>query len=115
MVEVDMQNIGIIIDQILANAAQHTDAGQIRASYEYTGEDLVMTFQDTGHGMSEEQQKHIFERFATTGSHGTGLGLNICQELALQMGGRIKVHSELEKGTIVWVTIPCNCSELVRK
>jgi len=115
MVEVDMQNIGIIIDQILANAAQHTDAGQIRASYEYTGEDLVMTFQDTGHGMSEEQQKHIFERFATTGSHGTGLGLNICQELARQMGGRIKVHSELEKGTIVWVTIPCNCSELVRK
>ena len=115
MVDVDMQNIGIIIDQILANAAEHTETGQVRASYDYTGEDLIMTFQDTGCGMSAEQQEHIFERFATTGSRGTGLGLNICLELARQMGGKIKVHSEQGKGTIVWVTIPCTCSELVRK
>ena len=115
MVDVDMQNIGIIIDQILANAAEHTETGQVRASYDYTGEDLIMTFQDTGCGMSAEQQEHIFERFATTGSRGTGLGLSICLELARQMGGKIKVHSEQGKGTIVWVTIPCMCSELVRK
>lgn len=115
MVDVDMQNIGIIIDQILANAAEHTETGQVRASYDYTGEDLIMTFQDTGCGMSAEQQEHIFERFATTGSRGTGLGLNICLELARQMGGKVKVHSEQGKGTIVWVTIPCTCSELVRK
>ncbi len=115
MVDVDMQNIGIIIDQILANAAEHTETGQVRASYDYTGEDLIMTFQDTGCGMSAEQQEHIFERFATTGSRGTGLGLNICLELARKMGGKVKVHSEQGKGTIVWVTIPCTCSELVRK
>ena len=115
MVDVDMNNIGIIIDQILANAAEHTEAGQVRASYDYTGEDLIMTFQDTGCGMSAEQQEHIFERFATTGSRGTGLGLNICLELARQMGGKIKVHSEQGKGTIVWVIIPCTCSGLVRK
>lgn len=115
VVDVDMNNVGIIIDQILANASEYTSAGQVRSSYDYTGEALVMTFQDTGCGMSAEQLEHIFDRFATTGSHGTGLGLNICQELAQQMGGKIKVHSELGKGTIVWVTIPCSCSEIVRK
>ena len=115
VVDIDMNNVGIIIDQILANASEYTSAGQVRSSYDYTGEALVMTFQDTGCGMSDEQLKHIFERFASSGSRGTGLGLNICQELAQQMGGKIKVHSELGKGTIVWVTIPCSCSEIVRK
>ena len=115
VVDIDMNNVGIIIDQILANASEYTSAGQVRSSYDYTGEALVMTFQDTGCGMSDEQLKHIFDRFASSGSRGTGLGLNICQELAQQMGGKIKVHSELGKGTIVWVTIPCSCSEIVRK
>jgi len=115
VVEVDSHNLGIIIDQILANAVEHTASGWIRASYDYTGDSLVMAFQDTGCGISKERQKQIFDRFVSTGGHGTGLGLSICYELARQMGGKITIKSKVDKGTIVWVTIPCKCTEIIRK
>ena len=115
VVDVDAQNIGIIIDQIVANAAQHTMTGQVRTRYDYTGEALVMAFMDTGSGIPDEKLSHIFERFTGSTSHGTGLGLPICYELARQMGGKITIKSEVGKGTMVWVTIPCQCTEIERK
>lgn len=115
VVEIDESNIGRVIDQLVANAAQNTRMGMVRASYEYTGEDLVMVFQDTGCGISSERLNQIFERFVTSGNQGTGLGLSICHELVRQMGGKIKIKSNEGQGTIVWVTIPCKCTEIVRK
>ena len=115
-VDIDDQNVGLVIDQILENAAAHTTEGSVRASYVYTGEDVAMSFQDTGSGISEERMKQIFERFVSSGgSHGTGLGLAICHEITTQMGGKIRLKSEMGKGTIVWVSIPCKCTEIVRK
>lgn len=115
VVDIDEQNLGIVINQILANAVQYTKEGQVRASFDYTGEDLVLTFQDTGCGISPEQQEHIFERFNSTSSKGTGLGLSICHEVIRQMGGKIRIKSDVGKGTIIWVTVPCHCTRLVRK
>ncbi len=115
VIDVDAQNIGIIIGQILANAAQHTVQGQVRARFDYTGEGLVMAFMDTGSGIPEEKLSHIFERFTGSTSRGTGLGLPICYEMVRQMGGKITIKSNIGKGTMVWVTIPCQCSEIERK
>ena len=115
MVELDDQNLGIVIDQIMENAAMHTTTGVVRASYEYTGEGVAMAFQDTGSGISDDRMKQIFERFVSSGGHGTGLGLAICHDLTKQMGGKISIKSEVGKGTIVWVSIPCRCTEIVRK
>ena len=116
VVDIDDQNVGLVIDQILENAAAHTTEGSVRVSYVYTGEDIAMSFQDTGSGITEERMKQIFERFVTSGgSHGTGLGLAICHEITTQMGGKIRLKSEVGKGTIVWVSIPCKCTEIVRK
>ena len=82
----------------------------------YTGEGVAMAFQDTGCGISDDRMKQIFERFVSSGgSHGTGLGLAICHEITTQMGGKIRIKSEVDKGTIVWVSIPCKCTEIVRK
>ena len=114
VIDVDAQHIGIIIDQIIANAAQHTTAGMVRARFDYTGEGLVMAFMDTGCGIPTEKLNHIFERFTGSTSRGTGLGMPICHELTRQMGGKITIKSEEGKGTIVWVTIPCQCSEIER-
>jgi PAS domain S-box-containing protein len=114
VIDVDAQHIGIIIDQIIANAAQHTTAGLVRARFDYTGEGLVMAFMDTGCGIPTEKLNHIFERFTGSTSRGTGLGMPICHELTRQMGGKITIKSEEGKGTIVWVTIPCQCSEIER-
>ena len=116
VVDVDVQNLSVIINQILANAVRHTSQGSVRASYDYTGEELVLAFQDTGSGISSQILDHIFDRFvSSSGSHGTGLGLAICHELVEHMGGRITIKSEKDKGTMVWVTIPCNCSDIERK
>ena len=115
VIDVDAQNVGIIIDQILANAVEHTTEGQVRARFDYTGEDLVMAFMDTGSGIPDEKLNHIFERFTGSTSRGTGLGLPICYEMVRQMGGKINIKSTVGKGTIVWVTIPCQCSEIERK
>ena len=115
VIDVDTHNIGIIIDQILANAAEHTTNGQVRARFDYIGEGLVMAFMDTGSGIPDEKLSHIFERFTGSTSHGTGLGLPICYEMANQMGGNITIKSTVGKGTMVWVTIPCQCTEIERK
>ncbi len=115
VIDIDAQNIGILIDQIAANAAQHTVMGQVRARFDYTGEGLVMAFMDTGSGIPEEKLSHIFERFTGSTSRGTGLGLPICYEMTRQMGGKITIKSNVGKGTMVWVTIPCQCSEIERK
>jgi signal transduction histidine kinase len=115
VIDVDSQNIGIIIDQIVANAVQHTTTGQVLARFDYTGEELVMAFTDTGSGIADEKLSHIYERFTGSTSRGTGLGLPICYEIVHQMGGKITIKSTVGKGTMVWVTIPCECSEIERK
>ena len=112
--DVDDTNLGIVIVNIVANAAQFTDKGSVHASYGYTGDYLVITVEDTGCGIPEPELSHIFERFATGANNGTGLGLSICYELVHQMGGSINIKSEVGKGTTVWVTIPCQVSEIER-
>ena len=97
----------------MTNAAQHTTSGYVRAHFDYNGEDLTVTIQDTGCGIPADQLERIFERFVTTSSDTSGLGLAICQEVVKLMGGRIRLKSEVGKGTIVWIIIPCSVKEVV--
>ena len=115
VVEVDDQVLGIVIDQIIANAVQHTTSGQVRARYDYTGDHLVIAFQDTGDGIPESMLDRIFDRFMSTDGHRTGLGLSICREIINQMDGKITIKSQEGEGTIVWVSIPCKLIEIDRK
>ncbi len=107
LLDIDLSNLGIVIDQIVTNAVQHTTVGTVRAHFDYNGEDLTIAVQDTGCGISDDQQKKIFERFDTTHSGSSGLGLPICQEVVKLMGGKMRLKSEVGKGTIFWVIIPC--------
>ena len=115
IIEIDIQNLGFVLDQIAINAALNTSKGEVRARYDYTGDTLVIAFQDTGCGIPDDKLKHIFERFNNTDDQGTGLGIPICQEIVSQMGGKITIKSEVGKGTIVWIAIPCKVTELERK
>ena len=115
VVEVDDQILGVVIDQIVTNAAQHTTSGQVRARYDYTGDHLVLAFQDTGDGIPENMLDRIFDRFMSTDGQRTGLGLSICREIINQMDGKITIKSHEGEGTIVWVSIPCKLIEIDRK
>ena len=107
ILDIDLSNLGIVIDQIVTNAVQHTTVGTVRAHFDYNGEDLTIAVQDTGCGIPADQQEKIFERFDTTHSGSSGLGLPICQEIVKLMGGRIRLKSEVGEGSIFWVIIPC--------
>ena len=115
VLDIDQTNLGVVIDHIVTNAVQHTTSGSVRARYDYNGEDLTVSVQDTGTGIPADQTDKIFDRFVTIDSDNSGLGLPICKDVMKLMGGKIRLKSEYGKGTIVWVSIPCTCTEIVRK
>ena len=115
VVVLDATHLGQIVGQITANAAQYTKEGSVVARYDYVNNKLVVTIEDTGSGISEEDQKHLFERFTSGSEGGTGLGLPISKALTEKMGGTININSKPGRGTTVWITIPCKSIEIDRK
>ena len=108
-----------VMMNILSNAVKYNkENGQIYIScVEITSEQPEMTTmefvcRDTGIGMAEEFQKHIFEPFAQehTGSRakfaGTGLGMAISKKLVEEMGGTITFESEKGVGTTFVIRVP---------
>lgn len=69
-------------------------------------ETFVITIADTGCGIAQEDLKHIFEPFFSRKSSGTGLGLAITQGIIQEHKGRIKVNSEVGKGTEFVIELP---------
>ncbi|MBQ9672030.1 MAG: transporter substrate-binding domain-containing protein [Prevotella sp.] len=114
-IDIDDVNIGRVIEQLTANAAQHTEQGMVHTRCDYMNGKLVIAIEDTGCGIKPELMDRVFERFASAGSQGTGLGLPICKELVAQMNGTLDLSSEVGKGTIVWVTIPAVATVVERK
>jgi PAS domain S-box-containing protein len=114
IVEVDDSHLSMVIDKIITNAVQHTTKGMVEVRYDYMGDQLLISVEDTGSGIPKETVEHIFERFVTTANTGAGLGLSICHELIEYMGGKIQLKSEEGKGTTVWITLPCKLIEMER-
>ena len=70
---------------------------------------LKLTVKDSGHGMSSEIMDKIFDPFFTTKKpgEGTGMGLAVVHGIMISVGGEIRVKSELGKGSVFDVLIPC--------
>ncbi|MEW2915280.1 PAS domain S-box protein [Leisingera sp. JC11] len=97
-----------ILVNLIGNAVKFTTEGRISVRVSHAPGDpyrLVVEVEDSGIGISENQARHIFDRFtqadaATTKAFGgTGLGLTISSMLAKRMGGGISVLSELGQGS----------------
>ncbi len=88
-----------ILVNLIGNAIKYTPAGSVTVSTAIKGSQYLVTVADTGFGISAEDQKKLFQKFAriqndqTQGISGTGLGLWITLELAERMGGTITVES----------------------
>jgi len=108
----DPDRLKQVINNLLSNALKFTKEGTVRFGYELRNSKLSFFVKDTGIGISEEQQKIIFDRFkqaedgTTRKFSGTGLGLAISRELIEMMGGKIEVKSELQKGAEFTFTLP---------
>lgn len=102
-IEVDLNRTQQVLNNLLSNSFKFTQNGYITIGCAYLPEsdEVELYVEDTGCGISEEHIPHLFDRFYKTGEKhtGTGLGLNICQEIVTQQGGRIEVKSEVDRGS----------------
>ncbi|EGJ32059.1 MULTISPECIES: hybrid sensor histidine kinase/response regulator [Moorena] len=104
-----------LFTNLVGNAIKFTDNGSVTVRLRNspnTSEGhqtwVVIEVEDTGFGISPEDQKQLFERFRQ-GSHkrsGSGLGLYLSKRILEAHQGTIKVKSELGKGTLFTVTLP---------
>lgn len=103
----DEKWLGFVIEQILSNALKYTNEGEISI---YMDGDLpnTLVIEDTGIGIEEEDLPRIFEK-GFTGFNGrshkksTGIGLFLCKGILNKLSHTIKIHSEVDKGTKVFI------------
>lgn len=68
---------------------------------------IILSFQDTGPGLSPEDQKQIFEPFFSTKTTGAGIGLALCKDLIAEHEGTVDVISLPGQGATFMITLPC--------
>jgi two-component system NtrC family sensor kinase len=94
---------------LLVNASDALEAGgTITVRSRVLGKEVVVTLEDDGCGIPEENLKKVFEPFFTTKGpgQGTGLGLSLSYGIIQQLGGTIDLRSRLGEGTEVTITLP---------
>jgi two-component system phosphate regulon sensor histidine kinase PhoR len=111
----DPRRMEQVITNLLNNAMKYSPEGGevvIQTGRDPQGAGILISIQDQGIGIPQDQQAQIFGRFARAenarqqGIGGTGLGLYLCRELVEQHQGRIWFESCEGKGTTFFVTLP---------
>lgn len=110
---VDEYMISTVIRNLVNNAIKFTkNNGAIRIFAEKNEEEVTISVNDSGVGMSKEIISKLFkigENVSTSGTNnetGTGLGLILCQEFVTKNGGKIWVESQEGVGTTFFFTVP---------
>ncbi|MFZ4478790.1 MAG: ATP-binding protein [Rhodoferax sp.] len=110
VVRADEKRVRQILINLLGNAIKFTQRGQVRFRIRYAREMAVIVIEDTGPGLTSEQQARIFEPFtraSTPGAQapGAGLGLTIAKMLTDLMGGELGVSSTPGVGSVFKVKL----------
>jgi len=118
-VEVDLEKIGLAIQNLVDNAIHYTKSGKVEVSLKFEKEKnrFLFSVKDTGIGIPKSQQKRIFTRFFRAVSairaetEGTGLGLFITKNIVEAHGGKVWFESEEGKGSTFYFTLPVKKKE----
>jgi len=107
----DQNRLTQIMSNLISNALKHTSEGSINYGYQLIndGQEVEFFVTDTGSGISEEDQKHIFETYVSRDAEtksGYGLGLPLCKIIVDKMHGSISCQSVLGKGSTFRVVLP---------
>ena len=103
-VALDKSLLKHIVMNLVSNASKFSPENtSIEVTTKVEGSSALLSVKDQGMGISEDDQKHLMERFfrgTNAGNiQGTGLGLHIVSKYAELMNGNLECNSELEKGT----------------
>ncbi len=107
----DKQFLKNIIINLVSNSSKFSaQSKMIELNTKNEGNELKIIIKDEGIGIPKDEQKNLFERFFraknATNIQGTGLGLNIVAKYIEILNGTITFESELNKGTLFYITIP---------
>lgn len=100
----------LVWNNLLSNAIKFTDdGGKIVVELKENDDEILFLIKDNGCGMSEETQKHIFEKFyqgdSSHSAEGNGLGLALVKRIVDMLDAQIKVESELDNGTEIQIVL----------
>lgn len=113
-IRTDTSKLRQILLNLLSNAIKFTDEGRVRVAAEADADadEIVLAVEDTGIGISSDQQKEIFEAFRQVSPPmggrigGTGLGLSVTRQLTSLLGGTVEVESTPGAGSTFTVRLP---------
>jgi signal transduction histidine kinase len=110
ILSMDHDRIIQVLDNLLSNALKFTEpGGRIRLTVRKLENGIEFSVTDSGCGIPESEQKHVFERFWQSKHRqylGTGLGLYIAKGIIEAHGGLIQLKSEVGKGSSFSFTLP---------
>lgn len=108
--ETDPRRVHQILTNLLSNAVRHSpEGGRVTLRTDIGDRKLRFSVIDHGPGIPASQQANIFEAFNQAGARderGTGLGLTLSKQLALMLGGDLRVESTVGKGSTFTLDIP---------
>ena len=111
----DRERILQVGNNLLSNAIKFTDNGSVSMTTDYDNGMLKLVVEDTGTGMTEEEQQRVFGAFERLSNavtkDGFGLGLSIVQRIVAMLDGTIRLESDKGKGSRFTVEIPAQPAE----
>ncbi len=106
----DKERIIQIGNNLMSNAIKFTEVGGVSLTTDYTDGVLTLIVEDTGTGMTKDEQECVFGAFErlsnAAAKDGFGLGLSIVQRIVAMLGGTVLLESERGKGSRFTVEIP---------
>lgn len=113
----DKERIMQVCGNLLSNAIKFTQAGNVSLRMDYKDNMLSCIVEDTGSGMSEEEQQRVFgafERLSNAATQdGFGLGLSIVKRIVDMLGGTIRLDSKKGKGSRFTVELPMQTADII--
>lgn len=112
VVEADRTRLRQVMWNIIGNAIKFTEKGHVSLNMQMRNSNLLISIEDTGIGIKEENIPIVFEQFRQIDGNlnrsvgGTGLGMPITKKLIELHGGDIWIESTVGKGSTFWFTIP---------
>ena len=110
---IDKDKVAAALVNLLGNAVKYTPSGgKVGLQVSVNSTELAVSIEDTGIGMSSQDMSKICQKFFRSDDPrvrdipGSGIGLSLVQEVARSHGGRLEVHSELNKGSKFTLLLP---------